>query len=373
MGACDSLGEEREKRSGIISMGGLSDGGRTNAKYCYEKGDYILPTSICKRDDVMKYYSLSSKVLGSGASGQVYIGERNGMKYAVKRISKAKIKYADEAILEAKISLSLRHPNIIKYYEIFEDLKFITYIMDLGDGGDLFDFITGCPTGHLPSDIAIDLLIQMFDVIAYLHSVGIMHRDLKPENFMISINASNKPILKLIDFGLATYIPQGDNKVRQFVGTPEYAAPEICSKSGYREKVDEWALGVIMFNMLTGFEPFNGRDRDALKDNICYGTIQFNYIQDEELRMLNARLLERIINRRISSREALALVRQIKQRREMGSRCMSPQVRGGNTQSFSSSIVQSTSQNSLVIPNMNFGFPKYSNSNYNNYNMMYGH
>ena len=64
--------------------------------------------------------------------------------------------------------------------------------MDLGEGGDLFDFIIGCPLGHLPADIVIDLLIQIFDVVDYLHSgKGIIHRDLKPENFMIKIDNFN--------------------------------------------------------------------------------------------------------------------------------------------------------------------------------------
>ena len=177
--------------------------------------------------------------------------------YAIKKINKEKIKALKPFILEAEISLQLKHENIITYYEIYEDSKYITYVMDLGEGGDLFDFIVGCPLGHLPADIVIDLLIQIFSVVDYLHSVkGIVHRDLKPENFMIKIDSNNRPKIKLIDFGFATYIPKNGEKITEFLGTREYAAPEILEHSGYREKVDEWAIGVIMYNMLTGFEPF---------------------------------------------------------------------------------------------------------------------
>ena len=368
MGACDSMGEDlngqKTRTNPSIASFSTNFTGKTN-KYSYEKGDYILPTSIAKRDDVAKYYSLSNKMLGSGASGQVYIGIKGGIKYAIKRISKAKIKYIDEIINEARISLSLKHPNIIKFFEVYEDLKFITYVMELGEGGDLFDFITGCPTGHLPTDIAIELLLQMFDVINYLHNVAhVIHRDLKPENFMIRIDANNRPILKLIDFGLATFCPKGGDLLKQFVGTPEYAAPELCNKNGYGEKVDEWAMGVIMFNMLTGFEPFNGNNREQLKYNITYGTIQFDYIQENDLKELNKLLLERNISKRISSGDAYKMLLQMKQQRTMTNRCMSPQIRRGGDISVNSSygrngVIQSISQNSFI---MNGPIPSYTSN-----------
>ena len=93
------------------------------------------------------------------------------MQYAIKKIRKDQIKALKPFILEAEISLQLKHENIITYYEIYEDSEYISYVMDLGEGGDLFDFIVGCPLGHLPADIVIDLLIQIFDVVDYLHSV----------------------------------------------------------------------------------------------------------------------------------------------------------------------------------------------------------
>ena len=209
------------------------------------------------------------------------------------------------------------HENIIKYYEIFEDLEYISYVMDLGEGGDLFDFIVGCPLGHLPADIVIELLIQIFDVVDYLHSAkGIIHRDLKPENFMIKINVYNKPQIKLIDFGLATYIPNNGQKLREFLGTREYAAPEIHENSGYLEKVDEWAIGVIMFNMLTGFEPFKGETPEEIKDSVLFSNINFDFIEDVELRELNKMLLNRFVAKRITCREALLELKKIKVERD---------------------------------------------------------
>ena len=133
---------------------------------------YILPTSLVKREQIEKYYNIKEKLLGEGAYGQVCIGEKNGINYAIKRMKKLKLTDLKALLLEAEISLSIKHENIITYYEIFEDLEYISYVMELGEGGDLFDFIVGCPLGHLPADIVIELLIQIFEVVDYLHSVN---------------------------------------------------------------------------------------------------------------------------------------------------------------------------------------------------------
>jgi calcium/calmodulin-dependent protein kinase I len=189
--------------------------------------------------------------------------------------------------------------------------------MDLGEGGDLFDFIVGCPLGHLPADIVIDLLIQIFDVVDYLHSVkGIVHRYVKPENFMIKINMYNKPQVKLIDFGFATYIPKNGEKITEYLGTREYAAPEILQEDGYREKVDEWAIGVIMYNMLTGFEPFKGNTPSEIKDSVLFATIRFDKIEDNDLREINEKLLNRFVSKRITCKEALLEIKKIKVERD---------------------------------------------------------
>jgi serine/threonine protein kinase len=288
-----------------------------NTKISKNNDGFILSPNISRREDINRYYDIKQKVLGEGASGVVCIGEKNGVQYAIKKIRKDKIKSFKPFISEAEISIQLKHENIITYYEIFEDSEYISYVMDLGEGGDLFDFIVGCPLGHLPADIVIDLLIQIFGVVDYLHSVkGIVHRDLKPENFMIKINAYNKPQIKLIDFGFATYIPKNGEKLREYLGTREYAAPEILEETGYREKVDEWAIGVIMYNMLTGFEPFKGETPSEIKDSVLYATIKFDKIEDVDLREICSKLLNRFVAKRITCKEALIEIKKIKVERE---------------------------------------------------------
>ena len=319
MGVCDSSSNKLESMStqDEYSSKKTKDIHKINNNFFNNNDGFILSPNISKRDNINKHYNIQQKILGEGASGVVCIGEKNGVQYAIKKIRKDKIKSFKPFISEAEISIQLKHENIITYYEIFEDSEYISYVMDLGEGGDLFDFIVGCPLGHLPADIVIDLLIQIFGVVDYLHSVkGIMHRDLKPENFMIKIDAYNKPKIKLIDFGFATYIPKNGEKIREYLGTREYAAPEILEETGYREKVDEWAIGVIMYNMLTGFEPFKGETPSEIKDSVLYATIKFDKIEDVDLRDICSKLLNRFVAKRITCKEALAEIKKIKVERE---------------------------------------------------------
>ena len=319
MGVCDSSSNKLESMStqDEYSSKKTKDINKINNNFLKNNDGFILSPNISRRDNINKYYNIQQKILGEGASGVVCIGEKNGVQYAIKKIRKDKIKSFKPFISEAEISIQLKHENIITYYEIYEDSEYISYVMDLGEGGDLFDFIVGCPLGRLPAEIVIDLLIQIFSVIDYLHSVkGIVHRDLKPENFMIKIDEYNKPKIKLIDFGFATYIPKNGEKLREYLGTREYAAPEILEEAGYREKVDEWAIGVIMYNMLTGFEPFKGETPSEIKDSVLYATIKFDKIEDVDLRDICSKLLNRFVAKRITCKEALVEIKKIKVERE---------------------------------------------------------
>ena len=276
-------------------------------------GNYLLPEHLARRDKLNDYYKISKAIIGEGSSGQVCIGIKNNKKYAIKKIAKSKIKFPSQMILEAEISLKVKHKNIMNYIEIFEDLKYISCVMELVEGGDLFDFILNHPLGYLPDDMAMDLMKQILEVLDYLHSVkNIVHRDMKPENFLVQIDENNKPILKLIDFGFASYIPNENDKLNKVVGTRAYSAPEMFEKYGYREKVDEWSAGVIMFNMLTGYEPFAGKTPSQLIDSIKYSKINFELIKNKELRAINEKLLNRSVQKRISAKEALGEIYKLK-------------------------------------------------------------
>ena len=271
----------------------------------YENNQYILPMELAKREDITKKYIISKTVLGDGATSLVYLAENSSkQKFAIKRINKEKKTVNQKVLLkEAEICLKLNHKNIIKYYEIYEDIKYINIVMEQGQT-DLFEFLIKSPLGYFPDEIAVDFLIQIFSAIDYLHSINIIHCDIKPENFVLKINKT-KTELKLVDFGNIRRKPKDKERLNNFSGTREYMAPEALENYGFNEKVDEWAAGVIMYNMLTGADPFSSDNDSDYKDNIRFKEIKFEYIKNEKLRNLNKKLLNRFINNRITAKEAI--------------------------------------------------------------------
>ena len=271
----------------------------------YENNQYILPMELAKREDITKKYIISKTVLGDGATSLVYLAENSSkQKFAIKRINKEKKTVNQKVLLkEAEICLKLNHKNIIKYYEIYEDIKYINIVMEQGQT-DLFEFLIKSPLGYFPDEIAVDFLIQIFSAIDYLHSINIVHCDIKPENFVLKINKT-KTELKLVDFGNIRRKPKNKERLNNFSGTREYMAPEALENYGFNEKVDEWAAGVIMYNMLTGADPFSSDNDSDYKDNIRFKEIKFEYIKNEKLRNLNKKLLNRFINNRITAKEAI--------------------------------------------------------------------
>ena len=93
-------------------------------------------------------------------------------------------------------------------------------------------------------------------------------------------------------------------------------APEALENTGFNEKIDEWAAGIIMYNMLTGVDPFTAEDDIDYKDNIKFKIIKFEYIKNDKLRELNEKLLNRFVPKRISAREALEEIKKIKDEKE---------------------------------------------------------
>ena len=334
MGNCDSISNRSKKISRIVSLDDLS--GKTtnysnsflpkvssffergnpclsNSKKNYsvrktnhhEESQYILPIELAKREDVTKKYKISKHVLGDGATSLVYSAENSAnQKFAIKRIFKEKNTINHKIMIkEAEICLKLNHKNIIKYYEIYEDSKYINIVMEQGQT-DLFEFLIRSPLGYFPDEIAIDFLIQIFSAIDYLHSINLIHCDIKPENFVIKIS-KGKAELKLVDFGNVRRKPKSKEKLYNFYGTKEYMAPETLENTGFDEKVDEWAAGVIMYNMLTGADPFSSDIDSEYKDNIKFKEIKFEYIKNEKLRNLNKKLLNRFMAKRITAKQAL--------------------------------------------------------------------
>ena len=144
-----------------------------------------------------------TKVLGNGAFGKVFLTNNKhdtNHQVAIKVMNKSKLKdHLDAIFEEVTILTKLDHPNIVKYYETYNDEKYIYLVMEYIGGGELFDKIASQKNQVFTEDMAKEYMKKLLGSCHHMHSQGVVHRDIKPENIMVSENGE----LKLIDFGLS--------------------------------------------------------------------------------------------------------------------------------------------------------------------------
>ena len=275
--------------------------------------DYLFENSI--KTPIENEYTFEGTKIGQGSFGYVVKGiDKSGKIYAIKIIRKKLIFKGQLIANEIRLGMKMNHPNILGIKEIYEDLKTISLVMDYCEGGDLFDFIIKSPEGKLDDINTTDIIIQILSALDYLHNQQrICHRDIKPDNFLIIINEQNRPILKLIDFGFAQYIPR-NAKIKGRIGTIMYMAPEIVMEKEYDEKVDLWSAGVILYNMITGCAPFSQSYEQfkKIEMQIVNKPINYDEINNNELRKLCQGMLERDPEKRLDARTALDKAKMIK-------------------------------------------------------------
>jgi protein kinase A len=121
--------------------------------------------------------------------------------------------------------------------------------------------------GVFPFSQAKFYTAQLTMVLDYLHSKNVIYRDLKPENILIGLNG----YIKMADFGSAKM----SSKTYTLIGTPEYMAPEMIMNKGHTDSIDWWALGIILYEMLIGIDPFHDEDPLVIYQNIIKGQVRF--------------------------------------------------------------------------------------------------
>ncbi|MFN7991667.1 MAG: serine/threonine-protein kinase [Candidatus Micrarchaeia archaeon] len=204
--------------------------------------------------------------LGGGGMGTVFLVTElaTGNKYAMKVISEVhseKKEMEKRFDLEAIALARLNHPNIVQVYALDSFGKNRFCVMELLEGVDLSKVLK--KSKSLPWEIVKPIMMSVCGAVAAAHDEGIMHRDLKPAN-IFRVRHEGKDLIKVLDFGLAKYMQSDETKLTQtgfFLGTASYAAPEQAWGGGeYDHRVDIYAMGVVMYELLTGIVPFKGKD-----------------------------------------------------------------------------------------------------------------
>ncbi|XP_055632333.1 SNF-related serine/threonine-protein kinase [Toxorhynchites rutilus septentrionalis] len=196
------------------------------------------------------------ETLGSGHFAVVKLARHvfTGEKVAVKVIEKTKLDDISRAHLfqEVRCMKLVQHPHVVRLYEVIDTQTKLYLILELGDGGDLYDYIMRHDKG-LSENVAREYFRQIVRAISYCHRLHVVHRDLKPENVVFFEKLG---VVKLTDFGFSNKFCPGQ-KLETSCGSLAYSAPEILLGDSYdAPAVDVWSLGVILFMLVCGHPPF---------------------------------------------------------------------------------------------------------------------
>jgi calcium-dependent protein kinase len=220
-------------------------------------------------EDITQAYTFEGRI-GAGFYGTVKLAVPKNdcnKKYAVKSIDKTKIRpeRLKKLVGELETLVAVDHPNIVKYYETYNDEHYLHIVMELCTGGELFDRIV--KKKRFTEKEAAEVIYKIVSAVSHCHSLGIVHRDLKPENILYESQAEFSD-LKIIDFGLSRKFPKNGQNLNSVVGSPYYVAPEVLEGS-YDCKCDVWSIGVLTYVLLSGSPPFYSSDKMELYHKIC--------------------------------------------------------------------------------------------------------
>ncbi|CAI5988767.1 unnamed protein product, partial [Closterium sp. NIES-64] len=279
-----------------------------------------VPSTPPPPRDFLTEYSLG-RHLGKGAFGEVLECTHNatGRQFACKRIDKRLItSESDAAEVRKEVAIlqqltaagPSRHGGIVQLVEALEDGAAVYLVMELCEGGDLFELIKSDHAAGMPEDMAREIFRQVALAVAYCHARGVLHRDIKPENILFTGPNQSAPAadscaefgaefgaaecsqedsedysaaawrwrVRVADFGLALFLPHGQMG-HGMAGSRFYTAPEMVRGRKYGKRADVWSMGVVLCAMLTGRVPFAGKDRadaEGLRRSILRGAINFS-------------------------------------------------------------------------------------------------
>ena len=242
------------------------------------------------------------KELGVGSFGRVLLVQHNKTQaqYAIKAIDKRNTTNIQEKPYfrrEIEIMYRIHHPNVVKLFGHFEDNTYCYFIMEYIQGGNIYSYVPKNGIRTISTQQVASIIKDVISATYFLHNMvpPIIHRDIKPENVLLASGMQ----AKLTDFGWSNYM-QGDYKRTTVCGTPIYLAPEMINNTGHDEKVDIWCIGVLLFELMTGVQPWRGTDVNTVKMNIVRLKINWPKNMDRKAGDLISRILRYNPEERIS-------------------------------------------------------------------------
>ena len=214
------------------------------------------------------------KQIGKGGHARVYLAKIrnvNMQAFAIKVLRKDKLVNSNivgGALLEKQILQRCQHKFIAEMRYYFASEKRLYYVMDYYSGGSLCSLLK--QRERLSDNHAKFYIVQIVDGLKYLHSNNLAHRDMKAANVMIAADG----YVKITDFTLAQMIQAG-KKVKDMGGTPEYIAPEMLKGKGHDAKIDWWAVGIMIYEMMIGVTPFFNINKNKMLKMIMNEDVQF--------------------------------------------------------------------------------------------------
>lgn len=204
------------------------------------------------------------RLLGEGGMGQVYLGTERGTQrqVAVKLLREGLAedpRFVSRMEREASAVRRVVHPNSVRLFDFGRDPLGVYLVMEYLSGESLWARLG--KRGRLPPQEAVALLCQILAPLSLCHTAGVVHRDIKPDNIMLCPEG-DKEVAKLLDFGIAR-LDKGPAVTRtgQILGTPAYMSPEQISGKGIGPASDIYAVGVLMYELLTGRLPFEAESQ----------------------------------------------------------------------------------------------------------------
>ncbi|KAM7252761.1 hypothetical protein ACFE04_008270 [Oxalis oulophora] len=244
------------------------------------------------------------RTIGEGTFAKVKLGvdSSNGRQVAIKIIDKHMVVESNlrfQVQREIRTMKLLYHPNIVRIHEVIGTKSKIYIVMDYVSGGQLSDKLSYVK--KMSESEARRFFQQLIDAVDYCHNRGVYHRDLKPDNLLMD----SKGNIKVSDFGLSALRKHGDI-LTTACGSPCYVAPELLANKGYNGAVaDIWSCGVILFEMLAGYLPFDERNLVVLYKKISAADYKCPLWFTESQKRLISRILEPNPQKRITISEII--------------------------------------------------------------------